>query len=193
MLKLTSHDLRVWADEQGLSDLLFAELDYRLVAILQGIYQNDFLSERLFMKGGTAINKLYLGATSRLSVDLDFNHIGPKEKVLQEKQAIRKQLCSLLEKHDTACIIHSKHRYEQTTIKARYRTLAGTNQNIKIEISHVERFPILPPLQKQIKTPDGVANVTTYTLEELTSTKLKSANGKKQRERHIRPVLYFKT
>jgi predicted nucleotidyltransferase component of viral defense system len=39
------------------------------------------------MKGGTAINKLYLGETSRLSVDLDFNHLGPKDdgrKAVQE-------------------------------------------------------------------------------------------------------------
>jgi predicted nucleotidyltransferase component of viral defense system len=107
-------------------------------------------------------------------VDLDFNHIGPKDKVLQERQTIRKQVCKLLEKQDSACVINSKHRYEQTTIKARYKTLANTPQSIKIEISHIERFPILPPLQKQLRTPTGAANVTTYTLEELASTKLRA-------------------
>lgn len=174
MLKLTNHDLRVWADEQELSDLLFAELDYRLVTILEAIYRDDFLAKRLYMKGGTAINKLYLGATSRLSVDLDFNHIGPKEEVLKERKNVRAQLCKLLEKHDSSCIMHSKHRYEQTTIKARYKTLAGPTRSLKIEISHVERFPILPPVQKQVRTPDATADVTTYTLEELTSTKLRA-------------------
>jgi predicted nucleotidyltransferase component of viral defense system len=174
LLKITSHDLKTWADEQELSDLLFAELDYRLVKILDAIYHDDFLSKRLYLKGGTAINKLYLKETSRLSVDLDFNHIGAKEEVLKERQAVRERICKVLEKHDEECITHSKHRYEQTTIKARYKTLSGPTKSLKIEISHVERFPILPPVQKQVKTPDGNSEVTTYTLEELTSTKLRA-------------------
>jgi predicted nucleotidyltransferase component of viral defense system len=60
LLKITNHDLKTWADEQELSDMLFTELDYRLVKILEAIYADNFLAERLYMKGGTAINKLYL-------------------------------------------------------------------------------------------------------------------------------------
>jgi predicted nucleotidyltransferase component of viral defense system len=153
---------------------MLAELDYRLVKILDAVYHDDFLAKRLYMKGGTAINKLYLKETSRLSVDLDFNHIGPKEEVLKERHAIREHICKILEKHDEECITHYKHRYEQTTIKARYKTLMGPTRSLKIEISHVERFPILPPVQKQVKTPEGNSEVTTYTLEELTSTKLRA-------------------
>ena len=76
MIRLTNHDVKVWADEQSFPDLLFAELDYRLVKTLEALYSNGFLSERLCMKGETAINKLYLGKTSRLSVDLDDVHMG---------------------------------------------------------------------------------------------------------------------
>jgi predicted nucleotidyltransferase component of viral defense system len=174
MLRLTERDLRVWADEQGISDLLFAELDYRLVKTLEALYGDDFLSKRLCMKGGTAINKLYLGETSRLSVDLDFNQIGPKEEVLRERPNIRKRIIELLRKQDGSYEIHSEHRYEQTRIKSRYKTVAGPIWNFKIEISHVERFPIISPVTKKIKTPDGLADVVTYTLEELTATKLRA-------------------
>jgi hypothetical protein len=52
--------------------------------------------------------------------------------------------------------------------------VAGPIRNFKIEISHVERFPIISPVKKQIKTPDGLADVVTYTLEELTATKLRA-------------------
>ena len=51
MLKLTDHDVKVWADEQSLPDLLFAELDYRLVKTLEALYGDEFLSKRLCMKG----------------------------------------------------------------------------------------------------------------------------------------------
>ena len=174
MPPLTNHDLRVWADEQELSDLLFAESDYRLVTILEAIYRDNFLAERLLMKGGTAINKLYLGETSRLSVDLDFNYIGPKEQVLKERKTIREGLRTLLEEQDKSYATHWQPAYGQTTIKARFKPLAGQTQSLKIEISHIERFPILPSVQKQVKTPNGLANAVTYTLEELTSTKLRA-------------------
>lgn len=171
---LTSREVRVWADENGYSDMLFSELDYRLVQALDALYQDDFLAERLYMKGGTAINKLYLGETSRLSVDLDFNHIGPKESVLKERPDVRKRIIALVGKQDKSYIIHSKRRYEQTTIKARYKAVTGPTRNFKIEISHVERFPILNPVQKQLRTPTGHVGVTTYKIEELTATKLRA-------------------
>jgi predicted nucleotidyltransferase component of viral defense system len=88
LFRITERDLRGWADEQGIPSLLFAELDYRLVKILESLYGDDFLSERLSLKGGTAINKLYLGETSRLSVDLDFNHLGHRVDVLREKRDV---------------------------------------------------------------------------------------------------------
>jgi predicted nucleotidyltransferase component of viral defense system len=174
MIKLTDHDLKVWADEQNLPDPLFAELDYRLVKTLEAIYNDPYLSKRLCMKGGTAINKLYLLETSRLSVDLDFNHIGPKEEVLKERPEIRLKLTELLTKLDSSYEIHSEHRYELTRIKTRYKTVNGTTANFKIEISHVERFPIISPVEKPIQTPTGAANILTYTLEELTATKIRA-------------------
>jgi len=174
LLKLTERAIKGWADEQGYSNLLFAELDYRLLQTLDALYRNNFLAERLYMKGGTAINKLYLEKTSRLSVDLDFNHVGPKEQVLKERPDIRREIMKLLKKQDDSYVIHSSHRYEQTTIKSRYKTVIGPPQSFKIEISHVERFPILDSVQKQLATPDGQANVITYQIEELTATKLRA-------------------
>ena len=174
MIRLTNHDVKVWADEQGLPDLLFAELDYRLVKTLEALYSDDFLSKRLCMKGGTAINKLYLAETSRLSVDLDFNHLGSKEEVQKEKRAVRELIMELLKKQDNSYDVHYERPYGLTRIKARYKTVGVPIQNFKIEISHVERFPIISPLKKKIKTPDGLADVVTYTLEELTATKLRA-------------------
>jgi predicted nucleotidyltransferase component of viral defense system len=126
------------------------------------------------MKGGTAINKLYLAETSRLSVDLDFNHLGSKEEVLEEKRVVRELIMELLKKQDNSYDVHYERPYGLTRIKARYKTVGGPIQNFKIEISHVERFPIISPLRKKIKTPDGLADVVTYTLEELTATKLRA-------------------
>lgn len=174
MLRLTERDLRNWADEQEFADLSLSELDYRLTQTLNMLYQDSFLSERLYLKGGTVINKLYLGETSRLSVDLDFNHIGQKGQVLKERQAIRERIVELLKKQDSSYSLRWKRKYAQTTIKARYRTLTGPTQRFKIEISHIERFPILNPVKKQLRTPTGQVSIATYQLEELTATKLRA-------------------
>ena len=47
-----------------------AELDYRLTQTLAAIYSDPWLRETLYLKGGTALNKLFFPATNRLSIDL---------------------------------------------------------------------------------------------------------------------------
>ena len=83
-MQVTARTIRNWADEGGIPDLTLAELDLRLVHALQVVHTDSFLQDRLLLKGGTALNKLYLPGQNRLSVDLDFNAIGPKEQVLRE-------------------------------------------------------------------------------------------------------------
>ena len=76
-MRLTSHALRTWADVHQIPDLTLAELDYRLTHALGGIFSDPFLRERLCLKGGTALNKLFFPAVNRLSVDVDFNAVAP--------------------------------------------------------------------------------------------------------------------
>lgn len=47
----------------------------RLLDLLQEIARDRILSERLVLKGGTALNVFHLGL-DRLSVDIDLNYIG---------------------------------------------------------------------------------------------------------------------
>ena len=59
-MDVTTRALRTWADEKGIPDLTLAELDYRLVHALQAMYADPFLADRLCLKGGTALNKVYI-------------------------------------------------------------------------------------------------------------------------------------
>ncbi|MFQ6051689.1 MAG: nucleotidyl transferase AbiEii/AbiGii toxin family protein [Candidatus Hydrothermarchaeota archaeon] len=62
---------------------------YRLTFLLKAIYEENFLRETLVLKGGTAINFIYL-KISRLSIDLDFNYVSKKSKedMLKDKENI---------------------------------------------------------------------------------------------------------
>jgi len=57
----------------------FIEKVYQLTRILEAVYSDNNFREYLALKGGTALNFIYLNIP-RLSVDLDFNFVGALEK-----------------------------------------------------------------------------------------------------------------
>jgi predicted nucleotidyltransferase component of viral defense system len=176
-MEITARTLRNWADEGGIPDLTLAELDYRLVHALRAIYTDPFLRDRLYLKGGTALNKFYLPGTSRLSVDLDFNAVGSREQVLQERTPIGEAIAAALARQDSGYDLTYRGRYDQLTVYARFSPLGGTaRQRLKVEVSFIERFAILGRVEHLlVPSPfDEPLSVNTYYLEELTSTKLRA-------------------
>ena len=174
MARFTEREVRIWSDEIGVSNQLLAEQDLHIVSILKEISENDNFNGKLYLKGGTAINKLHLEDLSRLSVDIDLNHVGSKQEVLKERAGLADALGTVLNSK-YSYDISMKKTYEQTTIRANYSSLSASPQRLKIEISHIERFPILLPVKKTMKLPDGqTTNVATYALEELLSTKIRA-------------------
>ena len=178
MLDITQRMLRNWADEVGISDLSLAEQDVRVSYALKEIFENDFLKPLLCLKGGTAINKLYLKDTSRLSVDLDFNHLGDKDTVAKQRPDVRKEIVKALARDDPSYEFGVTRRdWYQTTIQAAYKPLSGLpSVKLKIEISHAERFPILDSKIKSFGLIDTAESckVITYSIDELVSTKLRA-------------------
>lgn len=174
MIRINRTIIRNWADKIGIDDLVLAEQDFRLVNLLRAIYSDSFLMNRLYLKGGTAINKLYLRKTPRLSVDIDFNAIGGKERVLEERKQVREKMEAKLKEQDSNCEIRTRRTYELTSVRARYMPLFGGMRYLKIEISNVERFSVLQPIEIEL---DGV-KINTYRLEELTATKLRALHSR---------------
>jgi predicted nucleotidyltransferase component of viral defense system len=183
MLRITPTTIRTWADELGTPNNMLAELDLNLLQILDAITSNSTLRNKLYLKGGTAINKLYLKDLSRFSVDIDLNHVGSKHDVLTERTALHNQVKNVILADNSAYIIKDrKRRYEQTTIHVYYQSLVnGLKQHIKIEISHIERFPILLPVKRQVRLPRGhSSSIITYQLEELIATKIRALHDRRK-------------
>lgn len=178
MLRITEMAVRQWGDLIGIDKLNLVEHDYRITYLLNDICSDDFLKDRLLLKGGTAINKLQLKAMSRLSLDLDFNQIGSKEEVLRSVKQIRETLVQIAREQDQSYKITFDRRYEQTTIHLKYNTVTGQQpiQPIKIDVSHIERFPILKTENKQLILHDSNIStmIRTYRIEELLATKLRT-------------------
>jgi predicted nucleotidyltransferase component of viral defense system len=183
-MRLTPHLLRTWADDHQIPDLTLAELDYRLTHALIAVYDDPFLRDRLYLKGGTALNKLFFPAVNRLSVDLDFNAVGAKAQVLAERAQLTNQVMTLLAGQKAGYhLAHDYRRYEQSTIRADFAPLSGSpRQHLKLEISFIERVPILGREERPLVLPDGANTtlITTYRLEELTATKLRALYGRRK-------------
>ncbi len=174
--------IRNWADERAIPDLTLAELDYRLTYALGAIYTDPFLAARLCLKGGTVLNKLCFPTLSRLSVDLDFNAVGPKAQVLAERSRVITQLATLFAEQNAGYTVTHDFRYEQTNIVAHYAPLSGgPRQRLKLEISTVERVPILGRTARPLILPDGASvSIATYHLEELTATKIRALYARRK-------------
>ena len=183
MIALDKSRLTVWADTIGIPNLTLAEHDLRLTHALAGLYAAPALKGVMAFKGGTALNKIYFGKFSRLSVDLDFNLIGAPSEVVKQGAPIRKIIEAVLREQDPGYEFEFGYRADQTTVLARYAPQSGgAKQPLKIELSMRESVPILGLFEKEIPSPDAGSpiKVTTYSLEELLSTKIRALYERKK-------------
>jgi len=177
MIAIAKGQLTVWADTIGIPNLTLAEHDLRLTYALAGLYAAPALKDVLAFKGGTALNKIYFGKFSRLSVDLDFNLIGPPREVVKQGAPIRKAIEAVLRDQDPSYEFRFSYRADQTTLIARYAPQSGgAKQPLKIELSTHESVPILGLMEKSIPSPDvgSPIKVKTYSIDELLSTKIRA-------------------
>lgn len=116
----------------------------RLCDLLLSIQNSEFISKRLSLYGGTALNFLYLD-NSRLSEDLDYNyrHIDKEEwSKIRDKIDIDLKwiIDSLGYKKDD---IKINSLYNQCRFHLNYISETGVKDDLKIEIGYMRRFPNL--------------------------------------------------
>jgi len=150
------------------------EQDLVICRALVEIFSDDFLSNELAFRGGTALHKLYLHPQPRYSEDIDLVQIkeGPIGPILDK---VRELLDPIFE---------SKAKYKKTLIsnKLTYRFQSEfppvQNMKLKIEINCREHFTELGlvkvPFEVNSRWYKGISEINTYQLEELMGTKLRA-------------------
>jgi len=73
-MNLRQEDLQNIAKTAGFRAEMLEKV-IRLIELLNELFDNTFLKQRLALKGGTALNLFYFNLP-RLSVDIDLNYIG---------------------------------------------------------------------------------------------------------------------
>ncbi|MGM0406320.1 MAG: nucleotidyl transferase AbiEii/AbiGii toxin family protein [Thermoplasmatota archaeon] len=120
---------------------------YRLTEILTEI-SNTELSDFLVLKGGTAINFVYLDLP-RLSVDIDMDYIGSteKEKMLKD----RENIYDLSKKVFKTIGYETEHTrsYALDKYNLYYQNSVGNRDRIKFEVNYLKRATVLKPIDME--------------------------------------------
>lgn len=158
-------------------DIDMLEKAYHLTRILSEMHDNEFLFNNITLKGGTALNFLYLDI-SRLSIDLDFNFTGSieKEEMEHSRPEIEKNIEKLGEELGYR-VVRKPPSYILSRHNLQYTTIRNTKDHIKIEINYLDRLPIGNIVEGTMALlfPDiEPFTLKTYTLEELTAQKIKA-------------------
>lgn len=146
------NSLTLAASKQGFVRDTFEKV-LRLTDILKFINEDDFLSQHLVLKGGTAIN-LTIFSLPRLSVDIDLDYVPNCPR--HEMEAGRKAVAEILEEHMTSegysLSQTSRFSHSLDGFHFRYRNAGGNLDTLKVEINYSLRSHVLPEERRQITT-----------------------------------------
>ena len=149
---------------------------YRLVSLLEKIVSHPTFGEMLLLRGGTALNFLYLDLP-RLSVDIDLDFIGAVGK--EEMEEIRPRLDVALKRIFIADGYEMKPKpretYALTQYFLSYTSAIPQRDMIKVEINYLNRVPVLGSHETKFRAVQvGIEEnfrVLTLKLEELLASK----------------------
>ncbi len=145
----------------------------RLLRLLADVHVHPFLSPRLVLKGGTALNLFYLDVP-RLSVDADMNYLGPAslEEVTAERPSLLGALQAISEAQGYRFRVASDAHASSALILG-YRNARGLQDTLKLEVNYMYRVSLGAPQEREARlTLSPPVRFRMVSLAELTGGKL---------------------
>jgi hypothetical protein len=114
----------------------------RLLDMLEEIARDPVLSERLVLKGGTALNVFHLGL-DRLSVDIDLNYVGALDRTAMEAErpTVDAALNRLLASQGYS-IRRQPDEHAGGKWLSRYASALGGNATLELDVNYMARQPL---------------------------------------------------
>lgn len=125
----------------------------RLGELAGEVARHPLLGSVLVLKGGTALN-LCFGPPRRLSVDLDFNFVGPEDRdeMLERRPVVERSLESLAGGRGYQ-IQWSRAEHAGRKAYLRYISSAGVNDRVEVDLNFLHRVAVDPPLLAELWQP----------------------------------------
>ena len=145
-----------------------------LLILLEAIVAHPFLSGKLALKGGTALN-LFLFNVPRLSVDIDLNYYGAasREVMLEERPQIEEALRAVFRREDFEAG-EAPDQYAGGKWHLRYPASSGQSGGIEVDLNYMYRVPLWPVVPRD-SSPVGVwqaSGIPVLDIHELAAGKL---------------------
>lgn len=145
----------------------------RLQGILERLGRHEATRGAWLLKGGTALNLLYLDVP-RLSVDIDVNYTGAAdvEGMRAARPAFERALTACCER-EGCTVKRAPTEHAGGKFRLRYPSVFGGSQNLEVDVSYVARVPLHSQVRSVLRFPPGTAvEVPTVVVEELAAGKL---------------------
>ncbi|MDE2999494.1 MAG: nucleotidyl transferase AbiEii/AbiGii toxin family protein [Gemmatimonadota bacterium] len=142
-MRISPEKLAAEAEATGFrADML--EKAVRLLALLEAMRSHPFLKGKLVLKGGTALN-LFVFDVPRLSVDIDLNYVGTRQRdaVLEERPRIEKAVQDVFRREDFA-VRRMPEEHAGGKWSLRYQSASGPSGNLDVDINFMYRVPLWP-------------------------------------------------
>ena len=155
------------------------EQDLIICRALVALFSDEFLSENLAFRGGTALHKLYLKPAPRYSEDIDLVQIkeGPIKPILQ-------RIGEVITFFEEDRVVKPKANNNTLLYRFNSEYSPDVRLRLKIEINCREHFNLLGwnsfPFSMKSEWFTGKCDITTYHLDELLGTKLRALYQRKK-------------
>ena len=128
----------------------------RLLDLLVEINRDPFLTGRLVLKGGTALNVFYLDL-DRLSVDIDLNYIGGLDRAVmeRERQDVDAAINRLFASHGYS-VRRQPDEHAGGKWSSRYNSALGGNATLEVDINYMARQPLFGAARMESRGLGGI-------------------------------------
>lgn len=155
------------------------EQDLIISRTLVALFSDEYPSENLAFRGGTALHKLYLNPASRYSEDIDLVQIkeGPIKPIL-------KRIDEVITFFEEERVVKVKANNNTLLYRFNSEYSPDIRLRLKIEINFREHLNLLGwnlfPYSVKCEWFTGQCDITTYQLDELLGTKLRALYQRKK-------------
>jgi len=115
-----------------------------LLSLLEAMQGHPYLKNRLALKGGTALN-LFLFDLPRLSVDIDLNYIGARDRatMLAERPLVEQAISAVCSREGfSTARVPDDHAGGKWRL--RYESVLGQGGTLEVDLNYMLRIPLWP-------------------------------------------------
>jgi len=172
MLRISDQQLKQEAKSRGYRPEMIEKVCH-LLDLLEEFMAVPYLSDRLALKGGTAINLFCTDEFPRLSVDLDFNYIGAvnRDIMQKEKPELESILLDICNRRQYTLHRNPRGHAGGKTVLI-YQSVVGTKGRLEIDLNYVYRIPLWDTEWRLSPTWPKPTRVKVLDIHELAAGKL---------------------